>query len=713
MDEVVNKVVQAVQPGDTSAEEKALVAQWAKTIEHARKKDEPFRKVVVRDRKYCSGEALLGWEVSTNLIQATIETLIPFMYAKDPDVDVVPQDQVAAAPKLRPQPPQPPTGAIGPDGLPMMAPDGVPVSPGPEQMVQHAVAMAKYQAEMAEMEAKAKADRDQNDFIRRLSQTIEIVISRLWTKAKLKREAKKTLRGSMSSAEGWMKVSLQGDLRTDPTVQQELYTLQQQYQAIDGLERRLAQGEQAIDYDAKRAELQVKIDGAQSRVETYVARCLVIDWIDTLDMQTSLEPRSVSEGINGPWMADRTFFTVDEASDRYGIDKARLASATRYKQAEQPVDFAGPDRPAPSWAQEADGWTKTNDADSDGMVCCWEVWSRKDNIIYTFFEGTEYWAKPPQPPRFQTTRFYPYFLLALYEVDGQRHSQSLSSRLSKLQDEFASARSNFAEVRRRAKQAVIFDKTNISPEDAERLENGTNQELIGISPLRPGEPISSGFAPKPYNSVDGSLYDTGPIQQDMEAVSGAQDALRGGQQYAKTATQSEIEAAGGQARTGYGRDNLDEMLTDMAQYTAELALQGFTAEQVRTWAGPHAVWPQGTTPEKLESLVYVSIRAGSSGKPNTSSEREAWAAILPQLQAMMAQIGQARGADPAEMADKMTELLRETVSRTGDKIDVDRFLPMTSPGGIQGMGQGMQPLPAPTQPAPMPAPEPAVPGIAP
>lgn len=708
MDEVVQKVEQAVD-GDTTAEEKALVAQWAKTIEHARKKDEPFRKCVVRDRKYCSGEALQGWEVSTNLVQATIETLIPFLYAKDPDVDVVPQDQVPPAPKPRPVAPVPPQAAMGPDGQPIMAPDGMPISPGPEEIAQYTQAMMQYQAEMAEIEAQAKADREQNDFIRRLSQTLEIVVSRLWTKAKLKREAKKMLRGSMSSAEGWLKVSLQGDLKTDPTVQQELYTLQEQLRAIEGLENRLEKGECAQDHDAKMAELQAKIEGAQARLETYIARCLVVDWIDTLDMQVSLSPRSVAEGINGPWMGDRTFYSVDDACDRYGLDRAKLASATRYRQAEQPVDYHNPEKPTPEWSQESDEWTKTSDADADGMVCCWEAWSREDNMIYTFFEGTNFWAKPPQPPRFQTTRFYPYFLLALYEVDGKRHSQSLSGRLAKLQDEFASARSNFAEVRRRAKQAVIFDKTNIPPEDAERLEQGTNQELIGIAPTRPGEPIAASFAPKPYNSVDPGLYNTAPIQQDMEAVSGAQDALRGGQQYAKTATQSEIEAAGGQARTGYGRDALDEMLTDLAQYTAELALQGFTAEQVRQWAGPHAVWPQGTDPEKLESLVYVSIKAGSSGKPNTNAERQAWAALLPQLQAMIAQIGQMRGSDQNEMADKLTELLRETVARTGDKIDVDRFLPMSSPGAAQGMGMQMPQLPAPNQQIPTPAP--AVPGI--
>lgn len=707
MNELVEKVNQAVDP-DIPSEERALVQQWEKTLEHARNKDEPFRKCVIRDRKYATGEALAGYEVSTNLVQATIDTLIPFLYAKDPDVDVVPQDQVSPPPKARPVAPQPPQAALDPAGQPIMAPDGMPVSPGSEDLAKFAMDMAQYQAEMQAIQEEAKAERDQNDFIRRLAQTIEIVISRLWKKAHLKREAKKQLRGGMTSAEGWLKVTLQGDLETNPQVQQELYTLQEQLRSIEGLERAIESGDCAQDQDAKLAELKAKIEGAQARLETYIARCLAIDWVDTLDMQCSLTPRVMSECINGPWMADATYYTPEDAAAKFGIPKAKFASASRWKPPTISVDYENPAKPTPEWSQESTSWTKTNDADADGMVRCWEIWSREDNMIYTWVEGTCFWAKPPMPPRFQTTRFYPYFLLALYECDGQRHPQSLSWRLAKLQDEYAITRSNFAEVRRRAKPGILFDRTNIEPTDAQKLEDGTSQEYIGLAPVRPGEPLSNSFSPKPYNSVDFGLYDTAPIRSDMETVSGAKDALSQNLNAPLTATQAEIQSQDSGARTGYSRDALDDMLNDLAQYSAELALQGFTEEQVRVWAGPHAVWPQGIDAEKLESLVYVAIRAGSSGKPNTNADRQAWAALLPQLQALIGQIGQLRGADGHEMADKYMELLRETVARTGDKLDVDRFLPMASPG--MQAGAPMQ-APMPSGQAPMPAPEPAVPGV--
>lgn len=706
-DIVVAKVEIAVTSDETTPEEKALVRRWEKTLLDARKGDRAFRECVIRDRKFATGEALVGYEVSTNLVQATIDTLIPFLYAKDPDVDVVPADQVTAPVKTRPQPPKPPEPAMGPDGLPMMAPDGMPISPDPQDVARFQAEMAMFQAKQQADEQMAEEQRTQNDYIRRLSQTIEIVVSRLWHKAKLKAAAKQWLRAGMTSAEGWMKVSLQGDLATDPTVQRELDTLQEQMARIEKLQASI-EDDTCRDHDAAIADLQAKIEGAQSRIETYIARCLVVDWIDTLDFQAPLSLRTMSEYGSAPWLADATYYTLSDACARFDIPKDRLARAARWKPPQTEEYAAG----GKMIGETAEAWTKTTDGDADGFLRCWEINSKHDNVVFTWFEGTDFWAKPPQAPRFATTRFYPYFLLALYECDATRHPQSLAWRLSKLQDEYALTRSNFAEVRRRAKPGVLVDGTNVAPADMDKIQQAGNQEFTVISPIRPGEPLGNSFAPKPHNSVEPGLYDTQPIRADMESISGAQDALRGGVQTQRTATEAEIENTGSQARTGYSRDNLDMALDELAQYTAELAIDAFTPEQVRQMAGQHAVWPQGMEKEKLEALLYVSIRAGSTGKPNTTAERNAWAALLPQLQAMIGQIGKAVGADPREMADKYTELLRETVLRTGDRIDVDRFLPMPSPQAQTGqpgpMGippagmpapQGQPGLPAPTSPA--------------
>lgn len=703
-EELVNKTEQAVSGGDeVSEQEKALVKAWEKRLMEARKADVGFRKSVIRDRKFATGEALVGYEVSTNLVQATIDTLIPFLFAKDPDVDVVPQDQVSAPLKPRLVAPAPPQGAVGPDGQPILAPDGMPISPDPAQIAEYAAAMQEFMAAQALEQEEAEKERMQNDFIRRLGQTIEIVISRFWKKGDLKGAAKQWLRASMTSAEGWIKVSMQGDLVPDHTIQKELYEVQQQRQSIEALKRCIQEGD-TRDYDAELEQLRVKEEGLQARLEVYVGRCLVFDWVDTLDFQAPTTLRMISEYKSAPWLADATYYSISDACAKFKLDKKKLAHAAKWSPPDETVDCGANGTLTTEFTADGEAWKKTAPTDGEGFVRVWEINAKCDNIIYTWIEGTSFWAKAPHAPRLATTRFYPYFLLALYECDALRHPQSLAWRLSKLQEEYASARSNLAETRRRAKPGILFDSTNIEPGDADRIQQGGNQELIPLKPIRPGEPIANSFSPKPYNTVDGSLYDTSPIRSDMETVSGAQEALSQGIRTAKTATEADIQQSGFTSKTAYSRDALDMALEDLAQYSAELGLGGLSLEQVKEWAGPHAVWPQGIEAEKLQSLVYVSIRAGSTGKPNTAAERQAWSAILPQIQGLMQMIGQARGADPQEMADKLTELLRETVLRTGDRIDVDRFLPMASPNAQAGM----PPTGAPSQPQPQAGSQPPI-----
>lgn len=700
MNETV-EVVQAAVEGtsEVGEDERRLVCRLAKQVADARKADRAFRARVVRDRAVVDGRALAGFEVSAQLVAAVIDTLVPFIYAKDPDVDVVPEDQTSPPYKPRAKPPQPPVSPT--------VQAGVPADPMAEQ--QYSQQLMQYQQELTAFlqqqdaeQQQAEQERMDADFVRRLGQTIEIVVSRLWRKAHLKAEAKAWVRGGMTTGEGWMKVSLQGDLMADPNVQRELYELQQQLQAIENLALQIDRGD-IPNPEADRAALEAKIEGAQARLETYVGRCLAIDWVDTLDMQWPHSLRKVTDYVRAPWGADCTYMSKDDVASTYAIDPKRLEKATCWRAPDEASAEAGGYSPAGYEQNPGDGefWVKANSDDTRGMLRVWELWSRSDNMIYCWVDGCEFWARPPMAPRIETTRFYPYFLWAPFEVDGTRHPQSLASRLAKLQLEYAITRTNQAETRRRSKPGALVDGTNLDDTQVAKITGSENQEFTVVKPLRPGEPLSNSFAPKPYARIDPALYDTQPITSDIETISGAADALRQGVQAPKTATQAEIEATGTSARTGYSRDALDMALDEMAEYTAELALGGFPRDAVLKWAGPHAVWPNDGDPEAIRSLVYVAVRAGSSGKPNTSAERQAWATIMPMLQDLIMKIAELSGADPAEVSDRLKELLRETVARTGDRMDVDRFLPVGSPMAAAGIPQA--PMGAPAG-GPMPSP---------
>ena len=67
---------------------------------------------------------------------------------------------------------------------------------------------------------------------------------------------------------------------------------------------------------------------------------------------------------------------------------------------------------------------KTSKTDSregnDGRSCCvWEVYNRKDGLVYTLCDGYPDFLREPASPEVYTDRFWPWFPLTLNEVDHE------------------------------------------------------------------------------------------------------------------------------------------------------------------------------------------------------------------------------------------------------------------------------------------------------
>jgi hypothetical protein len=235
-----------------------------------------------------------------------------------------------------------------------------------------------------------------------------------------------------------------------------------------------------------------------------------------------------------------------------------------------------------------------------------------------------------------------------------------------------------------------------------KLEKSEEQEYTVLELANPNLTFEQVFAPKPVARIDPALYDVSPILRDMEKVSGVQESQMASVVQAKTATEASIQQTGFAARTSTNRDDLEDMLGELAQYTAEIAVQALEIPEVQRIAGPAAFWPHGMAIDDLLTMVEVSITAGSTGKPNTAADRQSWSVVLPMLQQLIVQIQQMRMTGNEPLAQAMIELMRETLTRMGDNIDIDRFIPKAAP---------MQPMAPPGMIGPPGAPAPLAPGV--
>lgn len=647
-------------PEDRSQLEKeqSSVKKLWEEYKQSRDFDADARSQYAVDRRYAAGTADPTWAVNTNLIGSFIDVLVSFLYARDPDVSV----------KKAPQ-----------------------------------------------VDNRGSKERDA------FAKTMELVISSLWKKGRLKPQARKVVRSTLSVGVGWLKAVLFCDKPENPTMAGEMNDLRDNLAALADVQRQLSeiQGADTSAIDAQVAKQEELMHSLEDKVEATIRKYLAVDFVPAQDMATSLDVATTEDYLDADWNANAVYKLKDQAQQLFPrLTKADIDSATVYYQRQNRDTTALTDRVRmPGMGEsgvdskEAEYYT-TNGA-PNGMstsattsgpafIKVVELWDKRTNHIKTMVEGVNRWAKEPFEPAYASTRFYPYFRLSFYEVDGSRHAQSLSWRLAKLQDEYARSRSNFRITRERSIPGTVFNKAGMTPEDAAAITKSVHQEMVGITPVNPETPIQNLIAQKPVPAIDGRLFDNTPILGDMEKISGVQEALQSSTTSPKTATEASIQQSGFASRTTSDRDTLEDMLTDLANYTAEVALGGLTVKDAQRIGGPAAFWPAGMAVDDLVTMVELSIKAGSTGKPGVDNSQQAWGVILPVLKEAITEIYAALGTGNVPLARAISELVRKTMSIMGDDTDPELFIPeipeemLDNPSMVGGAPIGTDPSLPPT-----------------
>lgn len=700
------------------AQEEADVARWFARVKAARKFDEPAREQYAKDRRYARGDT--GAKVAANLIGTYIDILESFLYARDPDIDVRPapsseppsleamrdaaEDYVGDLPDLQQAHDQAFAAVLQDSGGDQQAAAlaGQQASEGiKEKLIQEQYEKLRKRYQRRQRDTKAFAE------------TLEIIVSRLWKDARLKSRGIRWVRSALTIGLGVLKISWQERTAPSPETVTAINDLQANIQRAARMRQDL-DGAQGADEDAMRAEYERQLATLRNQAEVVVARGLAIDLVPAEDFQVA-PGYTIADHVDAPWNSHRIPMRYCDAQAEFELSDEVMTQATRFA-ARKPVMLRRESALVDGTkAADADAYEDTNTSmdyssnTAGDFVMVEEIWDCDTNSVLTGIHGIRKWVKPAWNPT-ATTRFYPFFVLCTSEVDGQRHPQSLTSRSATLVDDYNRIGSAEAEHRRRSLPGILFHKGQVGQEAMNKIAKAATGEWTGVETTMPNVDLRKVFFQKPYAPVDPGLYDRTRITQELERIWGVQEALTGSINTAKTATEADIQQSGFKARTSGRRDGMESVLGEMAQYTAELARAHITAEDARAMAGPDAMWPEYTGPDDLRSLLVVDIRAGSSGKPDTMAERQAWANQLPMMQNGIVQIGELRGSSPNDIADALERLLKITAERSGDRIDIDSLIPQSGnappPGQLppgapppNGAGQAPGPVP-PGMPAP-------------
>lgn len=462
----------------------------------------------------------------------------------------------------------------------------------------------------------------------------------------LKRRGKSAVRAAITCTTGWVKVLYQREKGREPIVRNNINDIQDNIARIERLREEVA--DDSTDHEAELVSLRQQEQALTSQPEVVLSEGMVVDHVPTEDIIIlDASVRDIDEAPQSSAIAHRIKMTGAAFKNRFKV------------------------KPPSKGVEEPQG--EGNVDDDDKIVIVYEVWSKDDNTVYTLCKGENRWIQPPYQPPKLGDRWYPFFALQLRRVDGVLYPLSLVELLIELQDEYNTRHTRASEHRRKNLPVRVVNKSSgITDQEIDAVNNrkiGT--DVIGLT-ADPNVPLANQLASLPEIPFNPAMYDVSDVMRDMEMVAGVQDASRGAINKAKTATEAEIMAQGMQSRSSEVIDTVEEWLTDIAKYAAHLLMLELTADQVKERLGQSAMWPELTAREQLK-LLGITIRSGSTARPNKMRERDQWIQLMPMMQEALQKSAELEQMNP-KLARAILKILQETLNRFDEKLDIKQFL---------------------------------------
>lgn len=477
--------------------------------------------------------------------------------------------------------------------------------------------------------------------------------------AKLKKRAKANIRSTSVTSYGVLKMIYQREYRGDPIAVRRMEDAQDNLARIEALARDLKKAEDPTELAQKRDQLRANIKALESNNELKLFKGFTVDRVKSEDFLVLDDNVSeFDEYVDAAALGHAIWMTVADAKTLFERDPH---GATRYG------------RPRP------DSENKVDDTPAEEQfICVVEIWDKKNGVVRTTAKGMSSWLREPYAPPHASQRWYPFFVLGFNVTEGDWRPISDVEMLIGLQEEYDRTRQNYADAREKATPVLIFRKSGeLVENDIQNITNRKNKDTIGVEG-NPNTPLTQDLMWFEGAKIDPQAYDVTMIRNDMDVVSGTSDAGRANLIAPKTATEAEIMNEAMQSRMGERRDTHEDLLSEMGESALEIMLRDMTKAEMQQVAGPDCEWPD--TPAGAEVAfrqVSVKVRAGSSGKPNQQREREQWGQLLPQISDTMTKVAELRAQGNYDAAEALIALLRETLRRYDEHLDLDSIIPPT------------------------------------
>lgn len=563
-----------------------------------------------------------------NIVQRIVKTTVASGYAKNPTVVAEARRKL----NFKVWDGKPETAIMAQQTLAMAEPvitEGNPLPPELAQLVAGAVEMLR--------DIQEGTQRIQMN--RRIGDTLVMIIDYYMQEGgpAFKLQMKQMVRRARTTGVGYVKLGFQRDMDLSTRQQSEIADLAERLATIGRLKADIADGE--VDpAEGAAEELRLAIEAIKAEPETLIREGILFNFPLSTRLIPSISTEKLMGWIGAEWIAEEIMLTPDRVKEVYGVDLGEGYTAYRAALGESQ---GAADR-------------KTSDK-TKGLARVWEMHDKRTGLKYVIAEGYPDFLKEPGSPEVFIEQFFPYFAVTFndMECEGVLFPNSDVELLRHGQMEYNRMKEGLRQHRIANRPLYLAPNGAFEDEEEKSLANYAAHDVIKINALDKGQKASDVLMPVQKIGVDPNLYETGTTFEDMQRVSGNQEAVIGGTSNS-TATESNIAEGARQGGMGLDVDDLDDMLTALMRAAGQLALAELDAKTVTEICGPGAVWPQLTRAEVAKEL-NLAIKAGSSGRPNQAREAANFERLAPTLL-------QLPGISPRWLAERAIRIVDDNVS---------------------------------------------------
>jgi hypothetical protein len=162
--------------------------------------------------------------------------------------------------------------------------------------------------------------------------------------------------------------------------------------------------------------MRLTIASLAAQTDIVVREGLMFSWPKSTAIIVDKNCTNLRDFLGCKWVAEEYCLTEDEIEQTYKVDVGKKYTA--YNLSDSARDWgADTSNAAEIWSRSPGNLNATTEDASRALV--WEMYNKEDGLVYVICDGYPDFLREPAEPEFYTERFWPWFLVAFNETEGE------------------------------------------------------------------------------------------------------------------------------------------------------------------------------------------------------------------------------------------------------------------------------------------------------